>query len=268
MVTRRRIFKQLLKNPSFRHLEPDAGPDSGGISGQAFLVTDGSSRHKLRECDSCRKAKELEQRLKKVTQLGILPKFHGRDGRYLLFDFIEGRDLVKQEGPAVIHKLGQMVGKLNKVKVNKYDHNKYFLGSLDYLLKNDTIDKQLYDDILAGYRTLGSKIKLQYCMDYKDMQPSNVRMSTDGKLYFIDEEAMRQRFKGFGLAKPFMKWFDEAQRAAFENGYNTVSDIGFFDADLEKFSGLYYLVVNTRVKHEGKRPHQKNLARLKKLLDS
>ena len=92
--------------------------DEHATTGNAFQVRGGNGRqYKLSFYDTEEKARRVEEHIKHV--LHLLPKFYGREGSMLLFDWVEGKHLFELDGDLeTLYKLGVIYGEfhqLNKI---------------------------------------------------------------------------------------------------------------------------------------------------------
>ena len=91
---------------------------------RVFKVQDSRGKfYKLKKYKSRKSAKERENTVQLVPQ--FFPKYYGRDKNYLLFDYVQGRNLIRNENLDIIYKIGKMSGEMNKYKFS----NNYAIGS-------------------------------------------------------------------------------------------------------------------------------------------
>ena len=258
-------FDSILTNPEITPLSSDSG--QGCISGQAYLVTDGNRKYKLRKCADETSAQAIETLLVQVPT-GIFPHFYGRDQNQLLFDYVEGRDMFPDEPLPNIETLGQKIAFLNSVPASEEkDPTDYFMVMVGFLAANNVLDDKTTRATKQTYERLRPLVNLDYCLDYGDLFPFNVRLSNKGEVFIVDEESLKERFRGWSFAKAYLKWFSPEQRAAFEQGYSSMHPIDFFTPELEKLATLVMLVGNTANRFSrGDDRHQINVPKIKALL--
>ena len=105
-------------------------------------------------------------------------------------------------------------------------------------------------------------------LDANDITPSNFRLSKDGKVYFVDIEAIKPRIKGFGIAKFYIQWGKtSARRKAFDRGYSSIYSMKFLTQGYKDFIFLNFIIqeINYSIKIF-RRDYSKQLIMLDKLL--
>ncbi|MBI4140484.1 hypothetical protein HY485_01460 [Candidatus Woesearchaeota archaeon] len=233
-------LEEILRYQPFRNIVRAVKVESlgeiAGLSGQTFKVTgsDGK-RYKLHYADGWFAAREIEKTVEKLPHL--FPKCYGREGRFLLFDWIEGRMLTKEEkNPEVYRRLGEWcadVHNLNEVKKGNID--KYFferLGKIPASIVSNE-EKARITWIFEGLR---KEIDVEIVVELHDIIPENFMVDKKGRMYLVDEGAFMHRIKGLGIAKALMKWIiDPKKRAAFWEGYTQKHSNDYFDNEYERF---------------------------------
>jgi spore coat polysaccharide biosynthesis protein SpsF (cytidylyltransferase family) len=217
----------------------DVEPLTKGISKSTFKITATNGKlYKLRYCDSLRIAWRIQRNVKKFEHM--FPKFHGREGRFVLFDWIEGPELPKQPPLEVFKEMGELYGEIHELN-EEADFEKaerFFRKVVHYLLEHSIIEK---DNI--------HNVKIDPKKD---------------RLVIIDEEGIAHKVKGLGMARNFTLFFTEEQRTAFMEGYNTKHSGDYFSEEYEDFMKLYVLTRNVYTKARTDRPY---LDLLKDLMD-
>ena len=224
-------MKEILNKGKISVLTSDLG--DGGWSKEAHIAEYKGMKYAVRKCKTLKRAKSYEELEKIFGEKNILPKFLGREGKNVFYEYIKGRDLRHKETKDVIYQVGQIAGHINDVKI-RCGLDKRFETHIKELFTGDVasehkrvyienkkssiitnprpmISKEEYKDFMDFYKTLKGKVKPQMALDANDINPSNFRLR-EGKVYFVDVEAIKQRVKGFGIGK------------AFNGGYGLVLD--------------------------------------------
>lgn len=226
----------------------------GALSGEVHLIKHNNKKYIVRKCNTLSKAKKYVELTKKFEKYQFLPKLLGRQGKNVLFEFIEGRELDVDESPKVFEQIGRIAACINKVKIRgRYDSrffrqlNELVNGKFEYnpkvLIKRGRIknwkkpkafySKEKAREIRKLYNYLKKKSKPRFVLDSNDITMSNFIMKNK-KVYFVDIEAIKPRIKGMGIAKCFLKWAKSPQKQkAFIKGYSKILSA--------KFLTIYYL---------------------------
>ncbi|MEK6960374.1 MAG: hypothetical protein AABX47_04320 [Nanoarchaeota archaeon] len=261
----KKIFPDILKDPSITPLQSNL---NDADSGEVFLVEDRGRRYKLRICDDVAQARYIESNIMKVRSKGVMTHYIGRQGRNLLFEYIPGRDLRKDEDCDTVYKVGQIVGRVHAIKVQRpSDPDAKFHRSLNYLIDQELLDQEDKKKIEENFHRLKPEGKTEYSMDIQDINPSNFRKGDDGQVHLVDEENVIPNLKGYGFIKPFLHWFKDEHKRSFLEGYRSVADDSFFDDRFRQFVQLNYLVIHASKLHKKKRPCNKDLGWLRNLLE-
>ena len=280
-------MKKILKEGKIKLIIPENG---GGLSGEVHLVKYGKEKFITRRCKTVEKAKSYEELDDRFSQYGFLPKLLGRYGKDVLYEFIDGRDLQGKESMGVFEQIGSLSARINKVKV-KGDVSKRFNRQLEELvtgkfsISGKVLMKQVRlkeykkpksilsraegDHIDEVYRNLKRKVKPYMTLDAGDVAPGNFRLGEDGRVYFVDVEAIKPRVRGLGIAKFFLTWGDtEARQRAFLRGYSKVSSTKFLTEEYRDFIFLNFLMqkVNYNVNIFQDRGYQKPLRQMNQLV--
>ena len=127
--------EEILSQQPFRRILRIAKVNSllgiNSLSGDTFQVIGSDKKiYKLHYADKLSEAKQVENNVLLFPQ--IFPKFHGREGRYLLFDWIEGRMLTKEDKDLSIYKkLGELCADVhNSNQCIGQDIDSYFVKRL------------------------------------------------------------------------------------------------------------------------------------------
>ena len=278
-------MKHILKQGEISELLPENM--AGGISGEAHLVKHEGKKYVLRKCKSIKKAKYYEFLASKFEKYGFLPKFLGRYGKNVLYEYIEGRDLRIKEKGKVIEQIGKIAAYVNKLGAEE-NYEKRFKRQLNELVTGkfkptqkviirrfrDRLDirriKALFTnqqgkEILGLYEHLEKKAKPKTSLDANDIDPNNFRLRK-GRVYFVDVEAIKPRVKGLGIAKAFIRWFKTSQsQRSFERGYRKIGK-WFFEDEYADFCYLSFLIQTLNYKAQIGRDYKHDLKRLKNLM--
>jgi hypothetical protein len=276
-------MKHLLKEGIIQELVSETG---GGISGEVHLITHNKQKYILRKCNTLEKAKNYELISKKLENYNILPKFLGRYGKNVFFEFIEGRDLTKEENPKTFIQIGMIVAIISKLKTTNKQNNFYkqlnelvtakFSDNFKVDVKRyrERLDKRRIKPLLSKekakkikklYLELYNKVKPEIRYDANDVTPDNFRIR-QGKVYYIDIEGIKPRVKGFGIAKCFLKWAkDKEQQDTFRKGYEKI-DKWFFEGDYANLCYMMFIIQALNYKCQIGRDYKADLKRLNKII--
>ncbi|MBU1029698.1 MAG: hypothetical protein ABIC91_06950 [Nanoarchaeota archaeon] len=248
-ITRQQPFRNIMTIVKIESLE-----GRGAISGEAFEVLASSGKkYKLRCCKTLKQAKLTERNVTLIPNL--FPRFYGREGRYLLFDWINGEFLGKELSLDVCYKLGKMAGEAHALsEINKKKTPFDLFNTIITNLRTHKIfNNQILGQIEKTYFAMIEKLKPDIVLEFHDFHRGNILADKHGKLYFIDEEGFGYKVKGLGLAKPFFrsKWIKtSAQKRAFWKGYCEHHSNDYFDNDYKKFVHFLQLIrtISTRTR--------------------
>lgn len=211
---------------------------------RAFKVQDFNKLfYKLRVYNSIDYAKQRETKIRLAPQFFL--KFYGRYKNYLLLDFLQGTTLVNIKDPSldIFFKIGEMCGEINKLKINgKKEAELSFHKQIKYILRKKVISAEDYSIILRTYEKLTQKIEHDIVLEIFDITRNNFMIDSQNKVYFIDEDGIDYKVKGFGFVEPLLRWFNKEQKKIFFEGYNAVNSTAFFNSDYEKFVYFLYYV--------------------------
>lgn len=242
-------------------------PLSGGDSKQTFLIECDNQKYVLRKCPDEKITDYYVNIYKKLKKYDFLPKLYHREGKNLIFEYIEGRDCTKEDADKVSYEVGKICAIINKMKpLEHYDMDKKFYDSLKIILKHDIINLEEYNKIGRTYKKLVTEIKPKTMIDANDVYPENFRLR-NGKIYFVDIEAIKPRLKGRGIAKAFSRWFRTLKtQNKFWKGYKSVLSNRFWTPKYQKLAEIYFLIPTIRYQIEGVEGlKDKDVKRLKEL---
>lgn len=242
----------------------------GAISGESYKVTASNGRdYKLRYCNRLKLAKELESNIKKLPH--AFPHFYGREGRYLLFEWVKGERITKPLSLDECYKIGKLMGEahaLNDINKNK-TVEKLFENMIQELKVSDMFTSTEIKKIKIKFKELRKNLKIDYVLDMHDVHGRNLIKDHSGRIYFVDEEGFTHNIKGLGFAKPLLigKLIETPeQRSAFWKGYKEHHSNDYFDKDYERFVHFYQLVRSARTRTRTKIGFEENKQQLEKML--
>ena len=207
------------------------------VSGRTFKVTDRNGKlYKLHSADSLKTALLIERNVSLAPH--VFPQFYGREGRFLLFDWIEGRTLTKEESPDVYEKIGRLCADVHNLNdVQEKDLAEEFFSRLAKI-STDIFTDQEKSFIADTFRNLNQKLRVDIVLGINDIHRVNFMVDFQDNVYFVDEGGLLHQAKGLGQARAFLSWFTAEARHAFEQGYKEKHSLDYFDKDYEKFMTL------------------------------
>jgi len=211
-----------------------------GFSGQVFKVQDLEGKfYKLRMCKDEQEAAKIAGYAKRIAE--HMPRFHGQDGRYLLFDLFEGVVMSKGITTEDCFEMGRIYAEVHKLSAEGSPDTQRdkFLKHVKIMHEKNAITPQEYAAIVELFQTLEKRIEHNLVVEIFDLHPDNFMVGD--KTAFIDEGGVHITFKGAGFIKAFEK-LDKEQQEAFRQGYKSVDSMEYFSGDYEKFVTLYSLV--------------------------
>lgn len=211
----------------------------GAISGETFKVISSEKKaYKLRYCTSSFKARTIERNVKLFPK--AFARFYGREGRYLLFDWIEGNTISNKVPPEDCYQIGKLVGEAHALEELDTSQKVDFLFEERFkeISKSGIFSKETLAKIELKYKELKKDLKLDIVLEFNDIHHGNLMKDKNGRIYFVDEEGFGHKIKGLGLAKPlitkgWMKYKD--QQDAFCRGYNEHHSSDYFDLNYQRF---------------------------------
>jgi len=211
-------------------------PLQGGESGRTFRISEGTRQYKLHRAASRLAAIRIEKRARRFARL--LPTLIGRDGRYLLFEWVDGHKPDIPCDPRTAFLVGQFCGEVHAAGIGcRMDPDRYFAKRLaripDELL--GTADKER---IRLTYTRLRAGLGLECVVGISDLHPHNFIEDGRGGLYLVDEGAISPEIKGRAFIKAFSEWIAPDARDAFWDGYTTRHANGYFTAQYETVLSL------------------------------
>jgi len=134
VVKKEEILRQQPFRSVVRIINAESLESASAISGETFRVTGSDGIvYKLHYADSLFNAREIERNVNALPHL--FPKFYGREERYLLFDWIDGRTLTKEDDdPQIYEKLGEFCADVHNANLTKsHNVNKFFFSRLEMI---------------------------------------------------------------------------------------------------------------------------------------
>ena len=225
------------------------------ISGETFkVISNRGMPFKLRYCRKLSQARAIERNVKMLPK--AFPRFYGREGRYLLFDWIDGENLTKDASPEDCYTIGKMMGEAHALEDvdSKRKLDQFFNPILELIGKNLVFNKKELAQIRVKYEKFKKKLKIDIVLEFNDVHGQNLIKDRRGRIYFIDEEGFGHRIKGLGFAKLFMapkEWMKKPeQQEAFWRGYKEHHSNDYFDKDYQELILFIQLIrsIATRIK--------------------
>jgi thiamine kinase-like enzyme len=220
-----------------------------GSTGEAHLAVLDGQKYLLRICPS-EKVQRYINYYRKFRKYGFIPRLLERKNNYLLFEFIDGRVAHEHESPKVIKEVGKICAIINKLGARySFKRERSFLEKLDEVKRKKVISQTIYDETLRLYKELKTKVKLKTSLDAGDVTSDNFMIGKNGRVYFVDIEAIKPNIKGMGIAKSFAVWFKkENEKEHFREGYKSIGSMDFYTDDYGKLATLLFFVQRIRFK--------------------
>jgi len=241
------LIPQILKKGQIKSITLENGIGSTGEAHLAFL---GKEKYLLRICPDEETANKYLGYYKKFKRYGFFPKLLETMGKYMLFEFVNGKRCREHETPETIRQVGRICAIINKAKVPKnYKRNGSFIQKLEEIKNKKVINCELAQKTLENYALLEAKIKLRLSMDAGDVTCDNFMVDKKGHVYFVDIEAIKPNIKGMGIAKAFSTWFKTPEmQKEFRRGYVSISPMSFYTEDYAKMVTLIFFIQRIRFK--------------------
>ncbi|MBT4376562.1 hypothetical protein HOD29_04275 [archaeon] len=255
-------MKEILKKGKTKPIFSDSG--EGGLTGETNLLEYKNKKYILRKCETLSKAKYYEHLSNKFEKYGFFPKFLGRFGKNVLFEYIEGRDLKRKgEKTDYIRDIGKILGIINKFSFENRTENLFnkqlkecISGKYEPSLKVKiarkrrniqskpikVLTKTQSKEILKKFNQLKEKLSPKIVYECTDPTPSNFRVRNN-KIYLVDIESIKPKYKGLGISKFILEWGKTPlKKKKFIEGYKEKSNLSFFTEEYKKFIDLIFLV--------------------------
>ena len=234
-IIRRRPFGNILKLASIESLKSEYSR-----SGESFRVKSINGKtYKLRYFNDPRRAKEVEKNIKRLSGF---PKCYGREGRYLLLDWIDKR--LKRINLDILYQIGKMIGAAHKLNIKNKEIklDDIYHENVKEIKKHNILGKETINKINNIFETSKKKSRIDILLEYRDTHIDNFAIDKRGKVYFIDEDGIDYRVKGSGFRKVLRELVNsKKQEGAFWKGYNEKYNNNYFDANYKHF--VYLLEV-------------------------
>lgn len=202
-------------------------------TGNVFLITSEKGKsYKISFYDDVDKARVVESHVLKCRRL--LPKYHGREGNLLLFDWIKGEVLTEILDLDTCHKLGVIYGeihKLNDLKKGKTSSSK-LKKYYQRLCDTNYFGQKTLDKVKDEFDRIQSILSRHIILEMNDANPANFIMKETGEILIVDEEALNHNIQGRGLIG-LVKRFGKEQKKAFWKGYKEKHPHDYFTRDYE-----------------------------------
>lgn len=277
--------KELIRKGKIELLFPEGG--GGGLTGEVHLLTYDDQKIVIRRCINLGKAKYYEFLSKKLGKYGFLPKFLGRFGKDVAYEYLEGRDLKEKEKLIVFEELGRIGGLINSESYRKNIDLEFYnkmneLVSGEFSFNKKVIICRKRDNIRKKPKKVFSreeaiKIKRLYkkikkivnpkiTLDAVDFVAGNFRLSK-GKIYLVDIECIKPSLKGQGIIKFFKEWGKTTpKKKAFLKGYKKSNKADFLSQYYLDLISLRFTVNALWFKTQVARDIKENLGIVERLL--
>lgn len=252
-------MKKILKQGDISIIINEGG---GALTGEVHLIKYEGKKYILRKCLTLKRAKFYEEVEEKLGKYGFLPKIIKRYRKNLIYEYIEGRHLRRNECLLVFEEIGKIVGRINSIKSNKKDTR--FDENLKNLLTGrfkpnikirmrrkrskikrkpkKIIDKKEYGDLKKLHSELKKKVKVNVMWDTSDITVTNFILKGN-KVYLVDVDSIKPALKGYGISKFFDTWAKTPQRRkAFRKGYESALSLKYMDKNYEELINLEFLI--------------------------
>jgi hypothetical protein len=263
IILREQPFRSVLIIKEVHDLE-----DQKAKSGESFKITSNQGKtYKLRYCFKLSRARELERNVMKFPK--AFPKFYGREGTYLLFDWLnEGKTfdtLGRPPNEDECYQIGKLMGEIHQLSETTDSKEMFdnFHKRIDFIEKSKTLDSKTVDLVRHKLEELRKKLKVDVVLDYKDAQAKNIMLDAkNNRVYFIDEDGLNRTAKGSGL-DPLLKTIIKTpdQQRAFWKGYKEHHSNDYFDKDYAILCNILNRIFLIYRKIENKQPIDEWLTR-------
>lgn len=261
------ILSEIIKNGEIKLLPSERG---SGLTREVHVAEHQREKYIVRICSDVDTARSYMKVYTLYQKYSFIPRLLEQKGKYLLFEYIHGRDLREEgESPEVIRQVGRIVAVVNKEGKQRYT-DKRVLSQIADINKDSIVSPEKVEQIREAYYALKKKVKPETAFDANDVTADNFRLEQEtGKVYFVDIEAIKPRVRGFGVAKAYIQWFKTpSQRKAFLQGYSSVASTKFLTREYLRFCYLCFLVQRIPFKfNKGEKEIvARSLSKLEKLL--
>jgi len=252
-------MKEILKKGDISQIILEGG---GALTGEVHLLKHKGKKYILRKCITLKRAKFYEEVNLKLRKYSFLPKLLKRYGKNVIYEYIEGKHLKRNESMEIFEEIGKIVGRINNIKSKKmktrfYENTKNLLSGRfkpDIKIKmrrkrsnikkmpKKIINKERYDLLRKIHKNLMGRTKAEVTWDPSDITVTNFLL-VKGKVYLVDVDSIKPALKGYGIAKFFDNWAKTPQRQkAFKKGYKSILSMKYLDKTYEELINLEFLV--------------------------
>lgn len=273
-------MKEILKKGDISQIILEGG---GALTGEVHLLGYKEKKYILRKCLTLKRAKFYEEIESKLGKYGFLPKILKRQGRKILYEYVKGRHLKRNEKMEIFGELGKIVGRINTVKSQKmrtrFDENlkNLLTGRFKPDIKirmrrkrsnikkmpKKIINGEQYSLLKKIHKNLMEKTKAQVTWDPSDITVTNFILKKN-KVYLVDIDSIKPALKGYGIAKFFDNWAKTPQRQkAFKKGYESILSMKYLDKIYEELINLEFLIQRLNWHNHVGRDMSKDLKKLK-----
>jgi len=279
-------MKHALKKGKIEILLPER--DGGGLTGEVHTLEYEGQKFLLRRCQSLERAEHYEEMSRRFERYGFLPKYLGRVGRDVFYEFIEGRDLRNTERLDYIREVGRIISLINSHNFEGYYTYQLdiFLGELETGRYNNLgkvaiarekrdvrfkpgklISSEWRKRVENKLQELRSNKEIKIVYDCTDPTPPNFRVRK-GKVYLVDIDSIKPCYKGMGVSKFFNQWGKtRGKREAFRRGYGN-KKMEFYSGEYRDFIDLNFLVKRLWFTYQvGKEGQEITRAKIEEILD-
>ncbi len=230
-----------------------------GLSGRAFVVVErDGTRSKLRQCGSAARAARIERYVGAWPEL--FPELVGRDGRYLLFEYLSGHvPLTRREMLDEAEAIGRFAAHLHEAGAGFVSplaatwmglrFRVRFRRDLALLRQRGQIGPATARGLIAKARARHREHGLPIALELDDVHKANWMWRGPGtRLRFVDEDGIGLRPKGMALATLLKTATFSKQLRRFQVGYDEVADASWITPSYLE----YLLLLDTvrRVAHK------------------
>jgi len=245
-------------------------PESGGDSREVHTLIHNNNKYILRKCGSQKTRDKYLETYKKFQKFDFLPRLLYIHGNNLLFEYIQGRDLLKTDAELTASKIGMITAITNSFQGDiDININNKFYKAINYLFNQKIINDNQKNKAVKIFENNKPK-KIEIITEIKDLAHHNFRIGRE--IFLVDIDAIQPHLKGIGIAKAFLKWFRKPkERELFLQGYNEINDSSFWTPQYQKFAYLIYLILKLEKWHKlstRKEDFQKHLNWFHLLLDN
>jgi len=281
------MLKKEIAEGKLTRIIPRAG---GGLTGEVHLLRYKDKKCVVRRCKDLETAENYQKIYKKLEKYGFLPRFLGRQGNDVCFEYIDGRHLRKDDPSKVYEKIGKIAAQINRFS-GELNYRKIFGNQLKEIetgkyvfsekvrerrrINNEDIrPKKVFSagevrEIRRVFNYLDKKCRPKTSLDGNDFGASNFLVDSYGRVFFVDIEGIRPKVKGFGISKARMHLAKKnSQREALLKGYSSVSSAKFLTEEYMDFLDISFLIqkINYRFKIYRKEEYEVPVKKLKKIL--